>query len=241
MTALAERLKSRYFKQDHPYRTFELEVQRLLRPEHTLLDAGCGRTAPALSRYKGKCKRLIGVDVVDFVADSFGLELLKHDIADLPLESESVDIVMARSVMEHVDNPQKVYREIHRILKPGGSFVFLTANYWDYASLIAKLVPNRLHPWIVSRTEGRAEEDVFPVAYRTNTRYAVRKWAAASGFEVASFRYLGQYPAYFMFNGILFLLATAYEKLISSVSALNFLQGWILVRLVKPEVGASGY
>ena len=26
MTALAERLKSRYFKQDHPYRTFELEV-----------------------------------------------------------------------------------------------------------------------------------------------------------------------------------------------------------------------
>jgi SAM-dependent methyltransferase len=239
MTALAERLKSRYFKQDHPYRTFELEVQRLLRPEHTLLDAGCGRTAPVLSRYRGKCQRLIGVDVVDFAADAVGMELVKHDIGDLPLESESVDIVMARSVMEHVDKPQKVYREIYRVLKPGGSFVFLTANYWDYASLIAKLVPNRLHPWIVSKTEGRAEEDVFPVAYRTNTRYAVGKWAADAGFEVASFRYLGQYPSYFMFNGLLFLLATGYEKLISSVPALNFLQGWILVRLAKPGASAA--
>ena len=238
MTALAEKLKSRYFRQEHPYRTFELEVQRLLRPEHTLLDAGCGRTAPVLSLYRGKCRRLIGVDVVDFAADTAGMELLKHDLGDLPVESESVDIVMSRSVMEHIDNPQKVYREIHRVLKPGGSFVFLTANYWDYASLVAKLVPNRFHPWIVSRTEGRAEEDVFPVVYRTNTRRAVRRWAAASGFEVASFRYLGQYPVYFMFNGLLFLLATSYEKLITSVSALNFLQGWILVRLVRPGVAA---
>jgi len=38
-----------------------------------------------------------------------------------------------------------------------------------------------------------------------------------------------------VFNGLLFLLATAYEKLIGHVSALNFLQGWILVTLRKPE------
>jgi hypothetical protein len=38
-----------------------------------------------------------------------------------------------------------------------------------------------------------------------------------------------------MFNGLLFLLATGYEKVISSVSALNFLQGWIFVTLRKPE------
>ena len=48
-----------------------------------------------------------------------------------------------------------------------------------------------------------------------------------------SFRYLGQYPSYFMFNGPLFLLATGYEKLIGKVRALNFLQGWIFVTLRK--------
>jgi hypothetical protein len=75
---------------------------------------------------------------------------------------------------------------------------------------------------------------VFPVAYRTNTRRAVEKWSRRTGFEVVSFRYLGQYPSYFMFNGPLFLCATAYEKLIGRISALNFLQGWIFVTLRKP-------
>jgi SAM-dependent methyltransferase len=234
VTALAQRLKDKYFRQDHPYRIFEREVERYLRPGHTLLDAGCGRTAPILAKFKGRGRRLIGVDVVDFVSGVDGLELLKHDLAQIPLESGSVDLVMSRSVMEHVTEPAPVYGELYRVLKPGGHFIFLTANLWDYASIIAKLVPNRFHPAIVSKTEGRAEHDVFPVAYRTNTRGAVTKWARQVGFEIVSFRYLGQYPSYFMFNGFLFLLASGYEKLISRVSALNFLQGWIFATLRKP-------
>jgi SAM-dependent methyltransferase len=139
--------------------------------------------------------------------------------------------------MEHITDPEAVYSEMLRLLKPGGHFIFLTANFWDYASLIAKLIPNRLHPCIVARTEGRAEQDVFPVAYRTNTPRAIRKWAGRVGFEVVSIRYLGQYPCYFMFNGFLFLLATGYEKLIRTHRSLSFLQGWILAVLQKPELG----
>jgi len=93
--------------------------------------------------------------------------------------------------------------------------------------VLARIIPNRFHPWIVSKTEGRDEGDVFPTRYRTNTFGAVKKLADATGFEIVSFRYLGQYPSYFMFNGALFYLATGYEKLISSVEALGFLRGWI--------------
>jgi len=143
--------------------------------------------------------------------------------------------VMARSVMEHVTQPREVYAEVFRVLRPGGSFIFLTANLWDYASLIAKLVPNRFHPWIVARTEGRREEDVFPIAYRTNTRRAVNRWAVQSGFEVIDFRYLGQYPSYFLFNSVLFLIGSGYEKLVSGIPVLNPLQGWILAALRKPS------
>ena len=240
MTALAQRLKEKYFRrEDHPYCIFEREVERYLRPEHTLLDAGCGRTAPILAEYKGRARRLIGVDLVDFAPGVAGMELLQHDLGQMTLESGSVDLVMSRSVMEHVTDPARVYGELHRVLKPGGHFVFLTANLWDYAAIIATLIPNRFHPWIVAKTEGRDEHDVFPVAYRTNTRGAVTKWAGQAGFEIVSFRYLGQYPSYFMFNGYLFLLATGYEKLISKVSALNFLQGWIFATLRKPVSGCG--
>jgi SAM-dependent methyltransferase len=234
MSKLAERLKERFFgSEEHPYRTLEREVEKHLRPEHTLLDAGCGRTAPVLVKYRGKAHRLVGVDLVDFEAPVVGVELLNNDLGRIDVKDASVDIVMCRSVMEHIEDPAAVYREMSRILKPGGRFIFLTGNMWDYAALIAVLVPNRLHPWIVSRTEGRMEKDVFPVQYRTNTRGAVERWASEAAFEIESFRYMGQYPSYFMFNGFLFLLATGYEKLLNRFDALGFLRGWIFATLRK--------
>jgi SAM-dependent methyltransferase len=236
MTVLADRLRDRFYRDDeHPYRIFESHVARQVAPGATLLDAGCGRTAPVLGRFRGRAARLIGVDLVDFRSDAPDLELHRCDLASLPLDDESVDVAMARSVMEHVTRPREVYAEIFRVLRPGGRFVFLTANLWDYASLIAKAVPNRLHPWIVARTEGRREEDVFPIAYRTNTRGAVSRWSELTGFDVEDFRYLSQYPSYFRFNGVLFAIATGYEKLISRVRPLNALQGWILATLRKRD------
>jgi hypothetical protein len=43
-----------------------------------------------------------------------------------------------------------------------------------------------------------------------------------------------------MFSAPLFLLATAYEKLLSRVDALRFLRGWIFVTLRKPPASADG-
>jgi SAM-dependent methyltransferase len=235
MSELAERLKQKYFGgQEHPYTTLEREISKHLGPEVTLLDAGCGRGAPVLAKFAGRARRLIGVDAVAFLPGLEGLELVQGDLASTGLPDASVDLVYSRSVLEHVADPARVYAEMRRILKPGGRFVFLTANFWDYASIIATIVPNRFHPWIVSKVEGRAEEDVFPIQYRTNTRAAVRRWSARSGFEIESFRYLGQYPAYFQFNGFLFWLATGYEKLIGRFPALHWLRGWIFVVLRKP-------
>lgn len=234
MSQFAHKLKDRFFRdEDHPYRLFEAKVQTLLLPEHTLLDAGCGRTAPVLSKYKNKACRLIGVDLVDFTTQIEGIRLIKGDLGSIDLPNGSVDLIMARSVMEHVADPIAVYGEMHRLLKPGGYFVFLTANLWDYASLIAKLIPNRFHPWIVSKTEGRQEEDVFPIQYKTNTRHSVAKYSRQAGFDIVSFEHLGQYPAYFLFNAPLFLLGTLYEKIISRFDSLDFLRGWILVVLRK--------
>lgn len=236
MTVLAERLRARFFRdEDHPYQRLTATIDALLQPGMTLLDAGCGRTPSLLTRYRGRAGRLIGVDLVTFDGTIEGIELLNEDLAHLSVASGSVDLIVSRSVMEHLAEPQHVYAEMARILKPGGRFVFITANLWDYASLISLLLPNRWHPWLVSRLEGREEEDVFPIHYRTNTRRAVERLAKEAGFEIETFRYLGQYPSYFMFNGGLFLLATAYEKIISRFEFLAGLRGWLFVVLRKPE------
>jgi SAM-dependent methyltransferase len=240
MTALAEHFRLKYFGAvEHPYSRFEREVARFLRPTDTLLDAGCGRTAPILLKFRESANRLIGIDLVDFTIQPEAVELYRRDLCSTGLPSDSVDLIMSRSVMEHVSNPAAVVSEFARILRPGGHFIFLTANFWDYASLIAAAVPNRLHPWIVAHTEGRKECDVFPVEYLCNTRRSILRTATHAGLSLERLEYLGQYPSYFMFNGLLFLLATAYEKLISTCRPLHWLKGWILCTLTKPGNGMS--
>jgi len=233
-----EKLRQKFFApEDHPNRIFEREVQFRLKPEYTLLDAGSGRSAEVLGRLSGKVARAIGVDLVDFSPEArqMKVELLRSDLSEIPVESGSVDMVISRAVMEHLENPLLVYREFNRVLRPGGTLIFLTPNLWDYASLIAKVVPNRLHPAIVAKTEGRKEDDTFRTYYRSNSARAIRKWASRSGLSLISLRYLGQYPSYFMFNPALFLMGTVYEKTISRFDCLRLLRGWLLAELVKPD------
>lgn len=234
-STLAERLRDRYFRpEDHPYNFLAREVSARITPDCVLMDAGCGREAPMLTPYRGKAGKLIGVDILDELVTVPGVELHARPLEDTGLPDSSVDVIMSRSVVEHLTHPLDVFREFQRILKPGGVAIILTANLWDYASIISLMIPNRFHPGIVARTEGREEKDVFPVAYKCNTRSAVYRIARGAGLSVQDFRYLGQHPNYFMFNGVLYFLATCYQKFIARFSWLHWLQGWLYFVVEKP-------
>lgn len=236
-SAMALRLRTRFYRDaDHPYRQFERKVESLIGPQtRVLVDAGCGRTVPVLRKFLGKVDWLVGVELVPFTDVPPGIETHNADLGALPLPDGTADLIMSRSVFEHLTEPESVYRELSRVLRPGGRIVFLTANLWDYGTQVARIVPNRLHGKVVKVVEGRAEEDTFPTAYKTNTRSDVERLAQDCGLRVASFDYLSQYPNYLMFSGPLFALGMVYEKLVANIHALRFLRGWILVVLEKPK------
>ena len=219
----------------HPFRSFEDELTKEIRPTDIVLEIGCGRTAPLLVKFKARAQKLIGIELEPFVITDRDLHLLNCSVSAMPgVPNASVDIAYSRGVMEHVADIDGAYAEISRVLRPGGVYHFLTPNLWDYSTLIANIVPNRFHGWIVRKTEGRDEEDTFPTFYRSNTRFAISKLAKAHGLEVDEFSYLGQYPSYLLFNNFLFDIGCRYEKFLESNNRLHFLMGWILCRLRKP-------
>jgi len=50
----------------------------------------------------------------------YGSVNITCDIANLPLKTNSIDVIINSAVLEHVPNPEKVVAEIHRVLKKGG-------------------------------------------------------------------------------------------------------------------------
>ena len=104
-------------------------IRRYLRPGDLLLDAGCGRYLKFCKEFSDTA-RVVGIDL-DSTLDTtnqhspFGL---RGDLSYLPFSSDQFDIVISRSVIEHLDDPPKVFREFWRVLRPGGRVVLITPN-----------------------------------------------------------------------------------------------------------------
>jgi SAM-dependent methyltransferase len=106
------------------------------------------------------------------------------DIAELPFAPASFDLVTANMVMEHVRDPERVLREVGRILAPEGVFIFHTTNLRYPLVFVGSLTPQRLKNGIIHLLEGRAEEDVYPTAYKINTTSKAARLGTAAGFTI---------------------------------------------------------
>lgn len=104
-----------------------------LKPGMHVLDLGCGVGGPAreIARFSG-C-HVTGVNMNDYQLQRFaelthqaGLERLvdcrKSDFAQLPFPDNSIDAVYQIEAFCHAGDLTKVFREVMRVLKPGGLF-----------------------------------------------------------------------------------------------------------------------
>ncbi len=111
----------------------------------TVLDLGCGtgRDSYIISQLVGETGRVIGVDMTEeqlsiakkhqqSQADKFGYSTPNttfklgyiEDLKTLGIDDESVDVVISNCVINLSTNKERVFQEIHRILKPGGELYF---------------------------------------------------------------------------------------------------------------------
>jgi len=105
-----------------------------LNPGETVLDIGCGSGFDTLqaAMQVGPTGRVIAVDMTPAMlektragAAALGLdnvETREGFMEELPVDDESIDVVISNGVINLTPDKAGVMREIHRVLKPGGRF-----------------------------------------------------------------------------------------------------------------------
>ena len=109
---------------------FIKEKTRLISERKRVLDVGGGeRFQKWLAPYRSYFE---GVDYKTFDYDSNSGADIVGDIHAMPLPDGSVDGIICHSVLEHVRDPVKAMRELHRILVPHGALFLHVPSIYPY-------------------------------------------------------------------------------------------------------------
>jgi SAM-dependent methyltransferase len=95
-----------------------------LKERERLLDLGCG-SRPFRRVYDNLVAYSVGVDV-PFSPHELGDVQVYAYGTSLPFCDASFNVVLCTEVMEHVPEPEKLLREVNRVLRPGGLLILTT-------------------------------------------------------------------------------------------------------------------
>jgi ubiquinone/menaquinone biosynthesis C-methylase UbiE len=106
-------------------------IKRIHRGEiKNLLVVGCGEGIEAAILAQKLNASVVGIDIEDdFDKDAMQFaKLQKGDAENLDFADETFDFVFSYHALEHIENPEKALKEIHRVLKKTGGFWIGTPN-----------------------------------------------------------------------------------------------------------------
>lgn len=121
-------------EENYWFRRHEIAYARLLDrcTGKTVLEAGSGEGYGA-DMIAGVAERVVGLDydagAVAHVRTRYPrVEMIEGNLADLPLDDASVDVVVNFQVIEHLWDQGQFLRECLRVLRPGGQLLISTPN-----------------------------------------------------------------------------------------------------------------
>jgi ubiquinone/menaquinone biosynthesis C-methylase UbiE len=119
----------------------------------TLLEVGCG-IGTDLVRFASGGARVTGVDLsqsaIDLAAKNFSLhgltpvELRVANAEALPYPDASFDHVYGHGVIQYTADPATLVAECHRVLKPGGTGIFMVYNRLSWLNALSRVMQVKL-------------------------------------------------------------------------------------------------
>ena len=192
-------------------------------PAAKILEIGAGPTN-ATSNFLATCGELHGLDPDASVNENSALASANVLMgADFPYPNESFDACVSNFVLEHVADPLRHFREVARVLRPGGTYVFRTPNRFHYVSVVAAATPHWFHELVSNalRKLPRDAHDPYPTYHRVNTRRIIRALAKEVGLDVVELRMVEKEPSYGMIARPVFLALSVYERVVNATRLLE--------------------
>lgn len=166
-----------------------------IREGDTVLDLGSGAGVDLLlaARLTGPGGKVIGVDMTPAMieraranaaaAGLVNVEVLEGIIEDLPVGPDSVDLVLSNCVVNLSPEKERVFAELHRVLKPGGRIsisdivadpmpAWIEAEELLYVACIAGAIPEDDY------LDGLRQAGLVEVAVRDRLTYDASQLAA---------------------------------------------------------------
>jgi SAM-dependent methyltransferase len=117
--------------------------------DRKLLEVGCG-IGTDLVRFARGGARVTGIDLsqtaIDLARKNFALnhvsaeELRVANGEELPYPDATFDVVYGHGVIQYTADPARLVRECHRVLKPGGTGIFMVYNRVSWLNALSKVM-----------------------------------------------------------------------------------------------------
>jgi SAM-dependent methyltransferase len=185
--------------------------------------------------YKEHTRRSYGLDTSPAVLQNQSVHVgLLGSVYDIPVRQRSVDLAVSQEVLEHLDRPELMFREVSRILRPTGIFAVMTPNLWYPAIIVSAVTPYWFHRFATRMIHGIDPSDVFPTRYRANTFTRLRSLGQQAGLDLVFHEYFQSNPGDLSFSPLLTRLEVAYFRLVSRFNGLGFLRDVHIAFFRKP-------
>lgn len=210
-------------------------VASFARRDCRILEIGAGPSNKT-SRFLASLGPLTGIDPSDEVLANDALVAARVSSGSvLPFPDRAFNLCVSNFVLEHVEDPQTHFREIARVLAPGGIYCFRTPNLWHYVAFVSRVLPHSFHLKYANRLRNReaGAHDPYPTFYRSNTRKAIKYLARKARLEIVELRMIEKEPSYAKSSALLFWPLLCYERAVNSHPMFQGLRANILGVLVK--------
>lgn len=195
-------------------------------PNLVVVDVGGGRSCPfARHRLPEMGARIVALDV-SAKELAYNKDVDEKRVADitreLPFEDGEVDMVVSRSVLEHLEDVRAFAANSHRVMRPGGIAVHVMPSRYAPFAIVNRLLPSSVSRRIVLFFEPFNEGICgFPAHYDRCYYSAITRTFREQGFELLDVRVNYYQSKYYDFFVPLYLLSVLYELLVRALNAKN--------------------